>query len=129
MKNNYILKGWFKMEEFKNGAISEEALDEIAGGLKMPKITLKSALIGAGVAILAAGGAAAAATTGIVLSKKKKKKNTDSKPVDHTGIGNLRKVDMKQYRDLLTEEDNDYADVNDGEMPKMSGLDLNFFGK
>lgn len=47
------------MEEFKNGAISEEALEEIAGGLKMPKITLKKVLIGAGVAILAAGGAAA----------------------------------------------------------------------
>ena len=74
MKNNYILKGWFNMEEFKNGAISEEALDEIAGGLHMPPINLRKALIGAGVGILAATGVAAAATTaGIVISKKKGK--------------------------------------------------------
>ena len=35
MKNICILKGWFNMEEFKNGAISEEALDEIAGGIRV----------------------------------------------------------------------------------------------
>ena len=43
------------MEEFKNGAISEEALDEIAGGLSLSSISLKNALIAAGVAIVAAG--------------------------------------------------------------------------
>ena len=42
------------MEEFKKGAISEEALDEIAGGLGLSSISLKNALIASGVAIVAA---------------------------------------------------------------------------
>lgn len=42
------------MEEIKNGVISEEALDEIAGGLKLPKSNLLKALIAAGVTVLAA---------------------------------------------------------------------------
>ena len=43
------------MEELKNGVISEEALDEIAGGLKLSSISLKNALIAAGVSVVAAG--------------------------------------------------------------------------
>lgn len=43
------------MEEFKNGAITEEALDEIAGGLGMPKLTVKNVLIAAGIGVLAVG--------------------------------------------------------------------------
>ena len=48
------------MEEIKNGIISEEALDEIAGGLRLPKITVKKVLTGAGIligALAALGGA------------------------------------------------------------------------
>ena len=60
MKNICILKGWFNMEEFKNGAISEEALDEIAGGLSISKSTVKNVLIAAGIGILAVGGTAGA---------------------------------------------------------------------
>ncbi len=44
-------------EEMKNGAISEEALEQVAGGLSISSSTLKKILIGAGVAILVAGGA------------------------------------------------------------------------
>lgn len=39
------------MEEIKNGVISEEALDEIAGGLKLPKITVNKVFAGAGIFI------------------------------------------------------------------------------
>lgn len=55
MKNIYVMKGWFIMEQFKNGAISEEALDEIAGGFNISPSVVKKALIAAGVGILAAG--------------------------------------------------------------------------
>ena len=55
MKNIYILKGWFNMEEIKNGVISEEALEEIAGGLKISKSTVKKALTAAGVIVGALG--------------------------------------------------------------------------
>ena len=54
MKNTYILKGWFNMEEFKNGAISEEALDEIAGGLSVSSSAVKNVLLAAGIGILSA---------------------------------------------------------------------------
>ena len=43
------------MEEYKNGAISEEALEEVAGGLKMDKEKLKKTLALAGVGIVTAG--------------------------------------------------------------------------
>ena len=56
------MKGWFNMEEFKNGAISEEALDEIAGGLNMSSSTIKKAVIAAGIGVLAAGGLGAGYT-------------------------------------------------------------------
>lgn len=41
-------------KEMENGVISEEALDQIAGGLSINKSTLKKVLIGSGVAIAAA---------------------------------------------------------------------------
>lgn len=43
-------------EEAKNGVISEEALDEIAGGFKVNKNLLKKVLTGASVAVLVGGG-------------------------------------------------------------------------
>ena len=45
MKSIYIMKGWFNMEEMKNGVISEEALDEIAGGLSVDPAKLKSIIL------------------------------------------------------------------------------------
>lgn len=42
------------MEELKKDVISEEALDKISAGLKMPKSELLKALIAAGVTVLAA---------------------------------------------------------------------------
>ena len=44
------------MEEIKNGVISEETLDEIAGGLKISKSTVKKVLTTAGVVVGALGG-------------------------------------------------------------------------
>lgn len=56
-----ILKGWFNMEEIKNGIISEEALDEIAGGLNISKEKVVGILKKVGITI----GAAATVTTAI----------------------------------------------------------------
>ena len=50
-------------------AISEKTLDEVAGGLKLDKATVKKALIGAGVAILGIG----ATTGGLVYAGSKGK--------------------------------------------------------
>ena len=52
MKNIYILKEWFNMKEIKNGVISEEALEEIAGGLSLSKSNLLKAFMAAGVTVL-----------------------------------------------------------------------------
>ena len=41
----YISRGWFNIEEIKNGVISEEALDKIAGGLKLPKEIVKKSIL------------------------------------------------------------------------------------
>ena len=43
------------MEEYKNGVISEEALEEVAGGLKVNKARLKKVLALQGVGIVAIG--------------------------------------------------------------------------
>ena len=61
------------MEEFKNGVISEEALGEIAGGLKISASTVKKVLAGAGVGILALGAAGSAAGGGYLLYNRYKK--------------------------------------------------------
>ena len=84
MKNIYILKGWFNMEEIKNGVISEEALEEVAGGLNIPKITLKKAIIAAGVAVAALstiGGTTAAGYEIYKYTKNKKGKDSDKTKV------------------------------------------------
>lgn len=74
-------------EEMKNGVISEEALEQVAGGLKIagrevsPE-TLKKALIGAGVVVTAAVGAT---TIGVVGKKKgwfSKKATGEIDPMD-----------------------------------------------
>lgn len=58
------------MEEFKNGVISEEALGEIAGGLKMSKSAVKKILAGACVGVLALTAAGGAAGGGYLLYNK-----------------------------------------------------------
>lgn len=59
------------MEEFKNGEISEEALDEIAGGLNIDTGTVKAVLLAAGVGILAASaGASAGVAAGYYYGEK-----------------------------------------------------------
>lgn len=57
------------MEEMKNGMISEEALDEVAGGLKVDKAKLTKALkaVGVGIGVLGAVGG-----TGAVIYGAKK---------------------------------------------------------
>ena len=76
MKNICILKGWFNMENFKNGAISEEALDEIAGGLSISKSTVKNVLIAAGIGVLAAG-AGVTGTLGVQEYNRMQKQKED----------------------------------------------------
>lgn len=115
MKNIYILKGWFNMEEIKNGVISEEALDEIAGGLKISKSTVKKALTAAGVIVGALGAIGGTTIAGYEIYKHKKNKkdkgNNKSeneqviidryKSNVNSGIGNLKDVDMEGFQDLL----------------------------
>lgn len=64
------------MEEVVTNVISEEALEKVAGGLKLPPITLKTALIAAGVTVgvISAVGTATAATVGAYKHYKKIKK-------------------------------------------------------
>ena len=70
------------MEEIKNGVISEEALEEIAGGLKMPKLNLKNVLAAAGVVVGALGTLGATTVTGYEIYKhKKNKKDSDKSEV------------------------------------------------
>ena len=79
MKNIHIMKGWFNMEKFKNGAITEEALDEVAGGLNISPSMVKKALIAAGIGILAVG-AGVGGTIGI--KKYNKSKSPKETPKD-----------------------------------------------
>ena len=74
MKNIYILKGWFNMEEIKNGVISEEALEEIAGGLKISKSTVKKVLATAGVVVGALGAIGGTTIAGYEIYKYNKNK-------------------------------------------------------
>lgn len=98
------------MEEFKNGAISEEALEKIAGGLNLPPLTVRNVLIAAGVVVGALSAVGGATLTGYEIYKHKKgkenKSKTKAKPTDYTGIGDLKKVDMKQFRNLFKEDNN-----------------------
>ncbi len=83
MKNIYILKGWFNMKEIKNGVISEEALEEIAGGLKISKSTVKKVLATAGVVVGALGALGATAGIGYggyKLATRGKKEEGSNKP-------------------------------------------------
>lgn len=64
------------MEEVVTNVISEEALEKVAGGLKLPPITLKTALIAAGVTVgvISAVGTTTAVAVGAYKHHKKIKK-------------------------------------------------------
>ena len=87
------------MEEFKNGAISEEALDEIAGGLSISKSTVKNVLIAAGIGVLAAG-AVSGYYAGRRNSSSKKAKGKQAVS-SYAGIGDLKDVNMEDFRSLF----------------------------
>lgn len=72
------------MEEIKNGVISEEALDEIAGGLKISKSTVKKVLATAGVVVGALGAIGGTVTIGKVAHKLRKK-HVDDFPLYEKG--------------------------------------------
>lgn len=86
------------MEEIKNGVISEKALDEIAGGLKLPKLTVKNIFLSAGITISAIAGAIAGGSFAYAMTPKVKESKTRS-----DGIGELKNVDMKQFQNLFNE--------------------------
>lgn len=90
------------MEEFKNGVISEEALGEIAGGLKISKSAVKKILAGACVGVLALGAAGGAAGGGYLLYNKFKK-----------GHGSTETEKVKANTDETCDE-NGYRDPNGG---------------
>ena len=58
------------MEEFKNGIISEEALDEIAGGLNINKAKIKSVFKTAGIGISAVASVLAAISATSLVAKE-----------------------------------------------------------
>lgn len=68
------------MKEFKNGAISEEALDEVAGGLNVSPSMVKKALIAVGVGAYA-------------MSKSRKGK----KPVSPKQENDISKIDVDYF--------------------------------
>ena len=72
------------MEEIKNGVISEEALEEIAGGLKISKSTVKKALTAAGVIVGALGAIGGGVGGGYLVYDKffKNKKAEDQNQKD-----------------------------------------------
>ena len=70
------------MEEIKNGVISEEALEEIAGGLGISMSTFKKALAAAGVIVGALGAIGGTTVVGYEIYKhKKNKKDSDKSEV------------------------------------------------
>ena len=72
------------MKEIKNGVISEEALEEIAGGLKISKSTFKKALTAAGVVVGALGALGGGVGGGYLVYDKffKNKKAEDQNQKD-----------------------------------------------
>ena len=68
-------------KEIEKSVISEEALDDIAGGINVDKSTLKKILISAGVAIAGAGAiATAGGAVGYHLGKKRGRKLASAEP-------------------------------------------------
>ena len=93
------------MEKIENYAISEEALEGVAGGFKVNKELVKKALIGTSIVVLsAAAGGAAGAVSGYYAgrrnssSKKAKGKQAVS---SYAGIGDLKDVNMEDFRSLF----------------------------
>ena len=89
------------MKEFKNGAISEEALDEVAGGLNISPSMVKKALIAAGVGILTSGVGVGA----YAMSKSRKGKTT----VSHKPENDLNNTDVNYFDG----DEQDIADLNE----------------
>ena len=75
-------------EKIEKGIISEEALEEIAGGIGISKETLKKVAIGSGVIISAVGTVGGAAVGGYLLGKKRgeKKASSFTNPTDSDNI-------------------------------------------
>ena len=90
------------MEEFKNGVISEEALDEIAGGFKLPKLTVKNILLGAGVAITALAGATIGGKIAYAMTPKPKDDTTKSDNNQQTKTKNtITKIKINEENNPL----------------------------
>lgn len=89
------------MAESKKGIISEEALEEISGGLKLPKLTVKNVLLGAGIAISAIGATAIGGTIAHAMTPEVKDSKTKS---DEVGESDDDAV-MKSFRELFKEQE------------------------
>ncbi len=79
-------------KEFKNGLISEEALDEISGGIDVDRETLKKYVKKAGVAVLGVGAVATAVGGGYYGGKKLGlwgKSGTDEEPIVASGFNKI----------------------------------------
>lgn len=103
------------MEEFKNGVISEEALGEIAGGLKISKSAVKKILAGACVGVLALGAAGGAAGGGYLLYNRYKKSHDLTKG-QGTAAERFRKTEkgefVKDPEGTFTFDGTSYVEIN-----------------
>ena len=69
-------------EKIEKGVISEEALEEIAGGINVSKETLKKVAIGAGVTVLGLGGIGYGGKNLYDYHKSEKKQELNSAQTD-----------------------------------------------
>lgn len=93
------------MEKMENYKISEEALEGVAGGFKVNKDLVKKALIGTGMIALSIGaGAVSGAGTSYLIdrhTKARKKARGKQAVLDNSGIGDLKNVNMEDFRNLF----------------------------
>lgn len=97
------------MEKIENYAISEEALEGVVGGFKVNKELVKKALIGTSIVVLsAAAGGAAGGAAGAVSGYYAGRRNSSSKKakgkqavLSYAGIGDLKDVNMEDFRSLF----------------------------
>lgn len=93
------------MEKIENYKISEEALEGVAGGFKVNKELVKKVLIGTGIVALSVGaGAVSGASTTYLIdrhTKARKKAKSKQAVLSHAGIGDLKDVDMEDFRNIF----------------------------
>lgn len=95
-------------EKIEKGIISEEALEEIAGGIGISKETLKKVAIGSGVIIGVVGGTVGGAVGGYLLGKKRGEENANS---NNGGFDENFQNDLNEINNLFTNDNGMNSDT------------------